>query len=168
MAGLLARIGEFAWAQVNSFFLSGLACVSSREELGELIRRLRHDGGGAGVARAVPDDWLALYANWDAERNERPWGQDAIRLREGEVAALLRDTAGNPFRPVSADPTGLTAAAVGLAQTIYADRAFDRLPILADALEEAGCDNADVLAHCRGGGPHVRGCWVVDLVLGKR
>ena len=54
-----------------------------------------------------------------------------------------------------------------LAQTINADRAFDRLPILADALEEAGCTDADMLQHCRGPGPHVRGCWVVDLLLGK-
>jgi hypothetical protein len=54
-----------------------------------------------------------------------------------------------------------------LAESIVTDRAFDRLPILADALEDAGCDNADILAHCRGGGEHVRGCWVVDLVLSK-
>jgi hypothetical protein len=56
---------------------------------------------------------------------------------------------------------------VKLAKGIYDDRAFERLPILADALEEAGCDNADILYHCRGRGPHVRGCWVVDLLLGK-
>ena len=56
---------------------------------------------------------------------------------------------------------------VRIAQAIYDNRAFDRLPILADALEDAGCDNADILAHCRGPGPHVRGCWVVDLLLGK-
>ncbi len=41
------------------------------------------------------------------------------------------------------------------------------MPVLADALEDAGCADADILAHCRGHGPHVRGCWVVDLVLGK-
>jgi hypothetical protein len=54
-----------------------------------------------------------------------------------------------------------------LAQAIYDDRVFDRLPILADALEEAGCTNADILNHCRRPGEHVRGCWVVDLLLGK-
>jgi hypothetical protein len=54
-----------------------------------------------------------------------------------------------------------------LAQAIYDDRVFDRLPILADALEEAGCTNADILNHCRQPGEHVRGCWVVDLLLGK-
>jgi hypothetical protein len=79
----------------------------------------------------------------------------------------VRDIFGNPFRPVTADPQWLTPTVVTLAQTIYADRAFDRLPILADALEDAGCDEADILTHCRADEPHVRGCWVVDLVLGK-
>ena len=57
---------------------------------------------------------------------------------------------------------------VKIAQGIYDERAFDRLPILADALEDAGCDNADILAHLRSPGPHVRGCWAVDLILGKK
>lgn len=56
---------------------------------------------------------------------------------------------------------------VALAQSIYEERALDRLPALANALEEAGCSNADLLAHCRGPGPHARGCWVVDLLLDK-
>jgi hypothetical protein len=57
---------------------------------------------------------------------------------------------------------------VKLAQRIYENRAFDLLPILADALEEAGCTDADILNHCRLIGEHVRGCWVVDLILGKQ
>jgi hypothetical protein len=65
------------------------------------------------------------------------------------------------------DPEWRTATVVQLAQGIYDDRAFDRLPILADALQDAGCDHADVLNHCRDTGPHARGCWVVDLILGK-
>ncbi len=80
---------------------------------------------------------------------------------------VLQDIFGNPFRPVVADPAWLTPTVVAIATAIYADRAFDRMPILADALEEAGCTNADVLLHCRSDRPHVRGCWVVDLVLGK-
>jgi len=56
---------------------------------------------------------------------------------------------------------------IKLAQAIYDDRAFDRLPILADALEEAGCTNIDILEHCRVPGPHVCGCWVVDLLLSE-
>jgi hypothetical protein len=54
-----------------------------------------------------------------------------------------------------------------MARRIYDERAFHDLPILADALEEAGCTDAEILAHCRSSGEHVRGCWVVDLVLGK-
>ena len=80
---------------------------------------------------------------------------------------ILRDIFGNPFRPVVADPAWLTPTIVSFADAIYADRAFDRLPILADALEEAGCTNADILLHCRQPGEHVHGCWVVDLMLGK-
>ena len=56
---------------------------------------------------------------------------------------------------------------VKMAQAVYEERAFDRLPVLADALEEAGCADADLLSHLRGPGPHVRGCWAVDLLLGK-
>ena len=59
------------------------------------------------------------------------------------------------------------AAIVKLARFIDREQAFERLPILADALEEAGCTDADVLAHCRAGGTHVRGCWVIDLVSGR-
>ena len=73
----------------------------------------------------------------------------------------------NPFRPAAVDPAWRTATARSLARGIDAERAFDRLPILADALQDAGCDSADILTHCRGPGPHVRGCWVVDFLLGK-
>jgi hypothetical protein len=82
-------------------------------------------------------------------------------------ADLIRDIFGNPFRPVTVNPAWRTANVSALAQAIYDDRAFDRLPILADALEDAGCDNADILNHCRQPGEHVRGCWVVDWILGK-
>ena len=61
-------------------------------------------------------------------------------------------------------PAWRTETVVALATAIYAERAFDRMPILADALEEAGCDHPDLLAHCRGPGPHARGCWALDLV----
>jgi len=81
---------------------------------------------------------------------------------------LLRDIFGNPFRPVACDASWLTSDVVALARGIYDDRAFDRMPILADALQDAGCDNDEVLNHCRDAAQvHVRGCWVVDLLLGK-
>src|SRR5262249_7361033 len=86
---------------------------------------------------------------------------------EKSQSDLVRDIFGNPFRPVVFDPRWRSSDAVGLARAIYDDRAFDRLPILVDALMDAGCADEQVIAHCRGDGPHVRGCWVVDLVLGK-
>ncbi len=92
-----------------------------------------------------------------------------IRLTQFLVQTkLLRDIFGNPFRPVVADPAWLTPTVVSIADALYRDRAFDRLPILADALAEAGCTDADLLLHCRQPGEHVRGCWAVDLVLGRR
>ncbi len=83
---------------------------------------------------------------------------------------LLRCIFGNPFRPAAVDPAWLhwnSGTVLRLATAIYHDCAFERLPVLADALEEAGCTDAAILDHCRGPGPHVRGCWVVDLLLGK-
>jgi hypothetical protein len=74
---------------------------------------------------------------------------------------------GNPFRPVTLDRSWQTTTTMALAQAIYDERAFERLPVLADALEESGCTDAEILNHCRIPGVHVRGCWVVDLVLEK-
>jgi hypothetical protein len=80
---------------------------------------------------------------------------------------LLRCVFGNPFRKPVFPKTWRTETVTALAEGIYEGRAFDRLPVLADALEEAGCDDPAMLAHLRGDGPHCRGCWVVDLALGK-
>jgi hypothetical protein len=99
-------------------------------------------------------------------RGYRPAG-GGPRIREGEAraqAALLREVAGNPFRPATFAPQWRTDTAVALAEQMYDSRDFSAMPILADALQEAGCESVDILGHCRGPGPHVRGCWVVDLV----
>jgi hypothetical protein len=80
---------------------------------------------------------------------------------------LIRDIFGNPFRPITLDPSWLAPTVKALAQTIYTDRIFHQMPDLAEELERAGCSNQDILGHCRGPGPHVRGCWVLDLLLGK-
>jgi hypothetical protein len=81
---------------------------------------------------------------------------------------VLRDVFGNPFRPVSFSAEWRTDTAIALARTVYDSRDFSAMPILADALQDAGCDSDDVLNHCRDANQvHVRGCWVVDLVLGK-
>jgi hypothetical protein len=81
-------------------------------------------------------------------------------------AMIFRCVFGNPFRPVRPGPW-ITPAAVSVARDIYDRRDFSALPVLADLLEEAGCPEQAVLDHCRQPGEHARGCWVVDLVLGK-
>jgi hypothetical protein len=81
---------------------------------------------------------------------------------------LLRDILGNPFRRRPDAPLTTTETARRLALSIYESRTFADLPILADALEDAGCTDAELLGHLRGPGPHVRGCWVLDVILGKR
>jgi hypothetical protein len=95
---------------------------------------------------------------------------DEPREEDRPYADLCREVFGNPFRLAKIERAWLTwngGAVKSLAQTIYDERTFAQLPVLADALEDAGCRNESILAHCRGEGPHVRGCWVVDLVLGK-
>src|SRR5262245_48542124 len=92
------------------------------------------------------------------------WREDA---ECPELASLIREIFGNPFRPVVFSPDWCDSTAVALARQMYESRDFSAMPILADALQDGGCDNSDILDHCRGSGPHVRGCWVVDLVLGK-
>ena len=88
------------------------------------------------------------------------------RVPSAVCCGLVRCLFGNPFRPVRFDPAWQTPAVLAVAQGCYAGRAFDRLPVLADALEDAGCDAPDLLAHLRGPGPHARGCRPLDLVLG--
>jgi hypothetical protein len=115
--------------------------------------------------------WLRINRPDDPRNPNPPPYPSPEAAHEGESAipaALLAEVVGNPFHPVATDPAWLTPTVLALAQGIYADRAFDRLPILADALQDAGCDNEDILNHCRAEHPHVRGCWAVDLLLAKR
>jgi hypothetical protein len=100
-------------------------------------------------------------------------GTDAAEERRVQCG-LVRETFGNPFRPVTVEPAWQAPQVVALAQAAYDNRdrfagTLDpaRLAALADGLDEAGCADADVLNHLRGPGPHVRGCWAVDLLLGK-
>jgi hypothetical protein len=91
------------------------------------------------------------------------------RLTEDSAALVgdIRDIFGNPFRPVAFDPDWLTTDVRLLAEGIYAEKAFERMPVMADALQDAGCTSEELLAHLRSDGPHVRGCWALDLVLDK-
>jgi len=81
---------------------------------------------------------------------------------------ILRDIFITPSRPITFDAAWLTPSVVTLATEIYGEHVFNHLRILADALEDAGCDDANILDHCRQAEEHVRGCWVVDLILDKQ
>ena len=90
------------------------------------------------------------------------------RAHERQVqATYVRDVIGNPFREVRADPRWLTDSTLSVADSVYSDRTFDHLPVLADLLDKAGCTDAYLVAHFWLPGPHVRGCWALDVILGK-
>jgi hypothetical protein len=112
-----------------------------------------------------PVSWYAARAAACVSGQE--WAKALAEETTAQVT-ILRDIAGpTSFRAVTLDPAWRTTTALQLAQQMYDSRDFSAMPILADALQDAGCDSADILAHCRGPGPHVRGCWVIDHVLGK-
>lgn len=113
----------------------------------------------------LPDGWVSL-----TERSE----EEGCPGERRQQALLIHDIFGNPFRHIALNPDWQTPTIASLAQAAYDNRTLpagtlehDRLAILADALEETGCDNADILNHLRDPGDHVRGCWVLDLLLGK-
>jgi hypothetical protein len=115
--------------------------------------------------RASDSDAVAILA---AQRVAAKGGDLAAEL--SAQSTLRDDIFGNPYPAIRIDPALLRwngGLVQNLAQSIYDNRSFDRLPILADALERAGYTNTDLLTHCRDLGPHVRGCWVIDLLLGN-
>jgi hypothetical protein len=123
------------------------------------------DGRFAALIEVLCVYWESMDALPDAN----PKANSYVRERRA-YASLVRDIYGNLFRRTAVDPAWLAwngGTVRHIAQAIYDGKAFNRLPILADALEDAGCANADILNHCRHGTEHVRGCWVVDVVLGK-
>jgi hypothetical protein len=121
--------------------------------------------------------WVARMASHTLSRHAQDAAWESLYpsslsvfggLQPTAQAVIARDLFGPlPFRPVTLDPTWRTSTAVALASQMYDGRDFSAMLILADALQDAGCTSEDVLAHCRGYETHVRGCWVVDLVLGK-
>jgi len=135
------------------------------------LKALSNDLPSRGV---VPTSQFAAYAYaWanddapDTYPDDSPSCEKLKKEHFGLQDAIFRDLVGNPFLPVEFDSFWRTADVLGVARAIYEGGVFDRLPILADALMDAGCAADAILSHCRGPGPHTRGCWVVDLVLGK-
>jgi hypothetical protein len=139
-----------------------------REEYHEHIAAV----SAAEVARAEDEDgwpyWERLVEipdrTLEIARYQR-FGLNGATM-EAALCDRLRDIVGNPYRAVNVAPEWETATVLGLAQGILIERGFDRLPILADALEDVGCSEAELLAHCREPRVHVLGCWAIDLLLG--
>jgi hypothetical protein len=149
-------------------------CRRGWNPLSDERSRLRVD-----IAERWADEGVS-FEGWDPNwrsrlRNSRAAGSESAL--DPEMLAhvvLLSDVFGNPFRRTALDPAWRTPTVVALATAAYEDRIMpaghlhpDHLAVLADALEDTGCDNVDLLSHLRGPGPHVRGCWVIDLLLGK-
>jgi hypothetical protein len=141
---------------------------------------IRHDLYQAVIEAALPDQyrgrvalayWYVTHAMAHANTSSLVPTWNAAREQAATTfPPYLREIIGNPFRETEVDSAWLAwndGTIPRLAQAIYDERAHDRLPILGDALEDAGCTDAEILSHCRGAGPHVRGCWVVDLLLGR-
>jgi hypothetical protein len=133
----------------------------------------RHSAAQAARAAWIPSEGYIRFAASCAAATFPGYAAfyAATPSAQSTQCAILRDIFGNPFLPLTPISRGVLAwndATVRrIAEGIYEERAFDRLPILADALLDAGCDNDDLIQHCRSAGPHVRGCWAVDRILGK-
>jgi hypothetical protein len=137
----------------------------NREKYGVLCNSVC---GQIGLAVVQAPYEAAEALSWAAEGQSKGSYQATRAAEDLAQIALLRDIFGNPYRAVTFPPQWRTDTALALAQQMYESRDFSAMPILADALQDAGCDSSDILDHCRGAGPHVRGCWVVDLVIGRQ
>jgi hypothetical protein len=164
---------ELASVAIAERFADGVATVEELQQAEEAMDRGDYRSG-PGDYVSHQEIWTLLEvpqaAAWLVEYNGVYRGAEPGVLKRQErlgQTQLLRDIFGNPFRPITLDRVWLTSTVTALAVQMYESRDFGAMPILADALQDAGCDSEDVLNHCRGPGPHVRGCWVVDLVLGK-
>lgn len=145
-------------------------CQASLEELSEMHLALTLSPGRATRVTALcllatrssdvrHNDCMAAYHVRPSSPRESEWYVDPV--------IWVRDIFGDPFHPVNFDPAWRTPDVCTLAESAYRDRDFTLLPVLGDALLDAGCANEDVLAHCRAKTPHTRGCWVLDRILGK-
>jgi hypothetical protein len=152
-------VGREDWEHEGEFWQAAEAAThltSDRFDPGDR-RSVAHASSSAAHANALCTKQVESHSHFNA----------IVAQYSGSHAVLLRDIFGNPFRPVAFDPAWRTDTAVSLARGMYDAREFSAMPILADALQDAGCEDEAILAHCRDANQvHVRGCWVCDLVLG--
>jgi hypothetical protein len=168
--GVLDRLDPAAEGEAEGDFIIPVQTIPFSSSPGRLaVHALRVELPHNAAVQAAHTAARCGLTNEDIWRNpEQIMGADAL------VCDLVRDVFGNPFRPSTCDPTWRTPDVVALAQAAYDERHLPagnldaaRLAVLADALEEAGCSEQAMLSHLRGPGPHVRGCWVVDLILNR-
>jgi hypothetical protein len=168
------------WDQVGEPPTRGAVEVAERYADGlataEELRRAYNEGIAVTMG---PEDVTFGFAFWDALKScsRRALASPLRSCHPAVQVSLLREIFGNPFRPVSVDRAWLAwhgGAIPGLARVVYEERELPsghldaaRLAVVADMLEESGCTDADLLAHLRGPGPHVRGCFAVDALLGR-
>jgi hypothetical protein len=132
-----------------------------------LVENCTRVGPDAGALGGVPSGVSQAVASGSGHSWGTPPWVEAQQVAAKYLHGLVTDVIGNPFWPTVFDPSWRTSDTAGVAGGMYESRDFAAMPILGDALEDAACDNPDILDHCRGPGPHVRGCWLVDLVLAK-
>lgn len=177
--------------EVAERFADGLA---TEEDLGDAFERGPADTDHTQDYMAMDLAWIACSSRQNQTSIADFFRASHPKEIDAAAASLLREIVGNPFRPVVLAPEEpadvfaalgvmgrelkrperryvkrgwLTSDAIAIATAIYADLDWPSLPILADALTDAGCDSEDLLGHLRSPGPHVRGCWALDLILGK-
>jgi hypothetical protein len=180
--------------EVSERFADGLAAEMERQQAWEAADAAREDAPWFATRQAVAAAWAAvqdisagagriigdvtrvfarqaaLEASRQSSRRVAGAHEQATRAARLKLCELAREVFGNPFR----DPA-LLAAALGtdsgaverIARVIYTEGTFEVMPILADALEDAGCQDEEILAHCREEREHVRGCWALDAILGQ-
>jgi hypothetical protein len=145
-----------AEVKLNTWIVADCAAeAAAREAEG----RMRASHFPNAYIRGSEDDSALLEIEAEYER--------VLAIEKKAQGTLLRDVLGNPFRPITLDTAWLTPTVKDLAQSIYTERTFDQMPLMANELEKAGCANQEILDHCRGPGTHVKGCWLVDLILRK-
>lgn len=156
-------------------FADGLATPQELEDAQEEAVNAGREGDGRGPVACChlrPDGFYPVEAAQyiagemiDVMDTRQQLSDEEWQAELRAEAEVLKEIFGNPFRPITIHPAWLSSNVVALARTIYDERAFDGMPELAHALEEGGCQDADILGHCRQQGPHVRGCWVIDALL---
>ncbi len=158
--------GRTTYAHLRGRFVESAVRWACHTTLRRYAGQVATCAASAAAYSALPPN--ERYVPPAESRHQRLW-LDTEKAEVSAQIALVDEVCGNPFRPrpVVADRSWLTADVLALARGMYASGDFSAVPILADALQDAGCDSAEVLDHCRRPGEHVRGCWAVDLVLGK-